>query len=274
MKLLNVGCGRTFHSAWINIDIDSNSPDVLSHDVRKSLPFSDNYFDVCYTSHLIEHLYQEEARKLLAECLRVLKPKGIVRVVVPDLEAIVRNYIYSLEQVEAGLKEAEPNYDWMMIELYDQTVRSFGGGELKRYLSQSDIKNKEFIISRIGCAAEEFWSNRNQKKYIEKLGSLKKIVGRVSKLRFLLAKICVTVIAGQQAKIAFEEGMFRKSGEIHYWMYDRFSLRRMLQQTGFVDVCVCGAEESRIPDFNSYNLDVVEGLARKPDSLFMEGTKS
>jgi hypothetical protein len=96
----------------------------------------------------------------------------------------------------------------------------------------------------------------------------------VNKSRFWLAKICVTVIAGQQAKIAFEEGMFRKSGEIHYWMYDRFSLRRMLQQTGFVDVCVCGAGESRIPDFNSYNLDVVEGQVRKPDSLFMEGTKS
>jgi hypothetical protein len=49
--------------------------------------------------------------------------------------------------------------------------------------------------------------------------------------------------------------------------------KRRLEQTGFVDVRVCRADESRIPDFNSYSLDVVEGKVRKPDSLFMEGIK-
>jgi hypothetical protein len=72
---------------------------------------------------------------------------------------------------------------------------------------------------------------------------------------------------------AFEEGVFRNSGEIHRWMYDRYSLRRLLEQAGFIDVRICRADESRIPDFNSYNLDVVEGKVRKPVSLFMEGIK-
>ena len=57
-------------------------------------------------------------------------------------------------------------------------------------------------------------------------------------------------------------------------MYDRFSLRRLLQQSGFTDVAVCGADESRITGFEDYLLDVEPGgQIRKPVSLFMEGVK-
>jgi hypothetical protein len=42
---------------------------------------------------------------------------------------------------------------------------------------------------------------------------------------------------------------------------------------GFIDVRVCRADDSRIPDFNSYGLDMIEGKIRKPDSLFMEAMK-
>jgi len=56
-------------------------------------------------------------------------------------------------------------------------------------------------------------------------------------------------------------------------MYDRFSLRRLLEQSGFIDVRVCRADESRIINFHQYNLDVIEGEVRKPGSLFMEGVK-
>lgn len=275
-KLLNIGCGSTFHPSWENLDLVSVSPEVKSYDIRKGLPYDDAYFEACYSSHILEHNTQQEAKKLLAECLRVLKPAGIIRVVVPDLESIVRKYIETLDQIEGGVIEAEPNYDWMMLELYDQTVRSFPGGDMGLYLTSSDLKNKNFILSRIGAEAESYWlpqEKKNERKTLGEKIKAKKISWLIDRVRISLAKKLVTLIAGKEVELAFEEGLFRNSGEIHRWMYDRFSLRRMLEKTGFVDVRICGANESIIPDFNSYGLDVIEGKVRKPDSLFMEGRK-
>lgn len=275
MKLLNIGCGATFHPSWRNIDIESYSPEVQSYDIRKGLPFPNASFDACYSSHVLEHLTLEEANKLLAEKRRVLKPQGIIRVVVPDLEQIARNYLKTLEEIESGVLEAEPNYDWMMLELFDQTVRDFGGGEMGRYLTNPEIKNQEFVRSRIGLEAESYWMPQTEKEEKTLWGKIssKKPSWFVDKLQKVLAKNLVYAIGGKKLKKALEVGIFRNSGEIHRWMYDRFSLRRMLEKSGFIEMSVCQAEESRIPNFNSYNLDVLDGKVRKPDSLFMEGIK-
>ena len=67
--------------------------------------------------------------------------------------------------------------------------------------------------------------------------------------------------------------MFRNSGEVHRWMYDRYSLSRLLTESGFINIQICQADESSIPDFNTYELDTCQGKVRKPDSLFIEATK-
>lgn len=87
-----------------------------------------------------------------------------------------------------------------------------------------------------------------------------------SSLRGLLA-----ATNGEQE--ALRVGQFRLSGECHRWMYDRFSLKQLLEQCGFSAIRICSAFESRIAGFASFNLDVVDGKVRKPDSLFMEATK-
>jgi SAM-dependent methyltransferase len=273
MRLLNLGCGNTFHPAWVNIDIVSFSPDVRVCDIRKKLPYPDAYFDACYTSHVVEHMKREEADRLLVECRRILKPQGIVRVVVPDLESIVKTYLSTLERADFGAAEAEPNYDWMMLELYDQAVRSFSGGQMGHFLVSPNIPNQEFVKSRIGSAAENYPASKLVKKSLWERISSKKPSLLLQKLRNTVAKTLVATIAGSEARQAFEEGLFRNSGEIHRWMYDRFSLRRFLERAGFVDIRVCRADESRIPDFNSYNLDIINGKVCKPDSLFMEAIK-
>src|SRR5574339_3476 len=68
-------------------------------------------------------------------------------------------------------------------------------------------------------------------------------------------------------------GHFRLSGECHRWMYDRFSLKHLLEQCGFSGIRTCSAFESGIAGFASFGLDVVDGKVRKPDSLFMEANK-
>lgn len=275
MNLLNVGCGSVFHAEWTNLDIVSNSPNVEAYDLRKGLPYSNTYFDACYSSHVLEHLTQDEAQHLLTECFRVLKPKGIIRLVVPDLEAIAKTYLNLLEEIEAGDEFIEANYDWIMLELYDQVVRSQTGGKMASYLSNSAIKNKEFVRSRLGAEAEIYW---HPKKTNSQSSFLQRVLSKhpswwLKKLRIELAKLLVFLSAGVETRDALEEGLFRNSGEIHRWMYDRFSLGRLLKQAGFVEIRVCQADDSLIPDFNRYNLDVVDGRVRKPDSLFMEAVK-
>jgi SAM-dependent methyltransferase len=65
------------------------------HDVRKGLPYEDNCLLYLYSSHCFEHLYRDQARRFLGECLRVLKPGGILRLVVPDLELLIRQYTHA-----------------------------------------------------------------------------------------------------------------------------------------------------------------------------------
>jgi SAM-dependent methyltransferase len=108
---VNIGCGLSGISGWHNLD---NSPtitlsripllkralklptwpsDVRRYDVRKGLPFPDNSARYIYSSHTFEHFTSEESSRIVKNCREVLKPGGILRIVVPDLELIAREYL-------------------------------------------------------------------------------------------------------------------------------------------------------------------------------------
>jgi predicted SAM-dependent methyltransferase len=65
----------------------------IIHDLKYGVPLLANAADFCFASHLIHHLYKDDARRLLLDIRRVLKPGGIVRIAVPDLEFIVGLYL-------------------------------------------------------------------------------------------------------------------------------------------------------------------------------------
>lgn len=134
IRKLHIGCGLNFQPDWINLDGSWNarlakfpkikklarviklvpqkqldidwSPDILIHDVRGKLPFEDSSISVVYASHLLEHLYLEEAKKLLRECYRVLGQGGVLRMMVPDLGEIVLEYTNNSTK-EKGMLRAD-----------------------------------------------------------------------------------------------------------------------------------------------------------------------
>lgn len=61
-------------------------------DLSKKLPFPSNSFQYVFSSHVFEHIPRRAMGALLAEILRILKPRGVMRVSVPDLSYFVRNY--------------------------------------------------------------------------------------------------------------------------------------------------------------------------------------
>ena len=63
-------------------------------------------------------------------------------------------------------------------------------------------------------------------------------------------------------------------GELHLWMYDRFSLERLLRQAGFQTVKITDYQTSNIPRFKDYYLDHNEdGSEYKKDMLYMEAVR-
>lgn len=123
---VNVGCGLAVAPGWINIDGSFNAllatwPHFLHpliyrfsgarayykkseycqllgnhffihHDLSYGLPLFDGVADFVYSSHFLEHLFRNEASNLLKEMHRILKPGGILRISVPDLEYAVGLY--------------------------------------------------------------------------------------------------------------------------------------------------------------------------------------
>jgi hypothetical protein len=160
----------------------------------------------------------------------------------------------------------------MLLELLDQVVRDKSAGYMGQYLQNiQSNKNQRFIISRIGSEVKTY-QNNSRATVLQKFAQMT-WNDWMQKIRYITAGSAVAVIAGRGTQKSFNEGVFRNSGEIHRWMYDRFSLKRLLQESGFQNIEVCRADESRIPNFNEYSLDVLDEKIKKPDSLFVEGVK-
>jgi hypothetical protein len=70
---------------------------------------------------VLEHLDREHAPAFLRECRRVLKPGGVLRVVVPDLEQMARVYLDILDRPRTTEKRTA--LEFATEEIFDQMVR-------------------------------------------------------------------------------------------------------------------------------------------------------
>lgn len=252
--MLNLGCGSHFHPAWVNVDMASAHPAVMAYNLLEGFPFEDGVFDLVYHSHVLEHMPRWEAPRFLAECWRVLKPGGLLRVAIPDLETICRLYLAALDRladVSPGREDPDTvgRYDWMMMELLDQMVRIDSGGEMARHWMQQPVPAEDFVVSRVGPGLRDHFDA-------------------------LRAQDPPPVLPPHPAPDPERIGRFRLGGEVHQWMYDRWSLRRLMTEAGFKAPRQVAATESALPGFAAFGLDSeADGAPRKPDSLFMEARK-
>jgi predicted SAM-dependent methyltransferase len=90
---IQLGCGTRIFKDWVNIDIYRGEGVDLQLNFRDPLPFETGTVSLIYSEHVFEHLFKDEAERLLKECVRVLKKGGILRLGVPDSEVYFRKYI-------------------------------------------------------------------------------------------------------------------------------------------------------------------------------------
>jgi predicted SAM-dependent methyltransferase len=89
---VQLGCGFSALPGWVNIDLLGPRAD-LYWDLRRGIPYPDNSVDVIFHEHVLEHLPYRIGLPLTIECLRVLKPGGVLRVVVPNPNMVIDDYL-------------------------------------------------------------------------------------------------------------------------------------------------------------------------------------
>ena len=126
IKKVNLGCGLHCLSGWLNIDgsltsLLGTNIDILNkllykvagssayydfnhfNDVIKNkklywrnlsngIPLNDNSIDVLFSSHFLEHLTKKKGEQFLNDVYRIMKPGGLVRILVPDLDIAIQKF--------------------------------------------------------------------------------------------------------------------------------------------------------------------------------------
>ncbi|WP_321906548.1 class I SAM-dependent methyltransferase [Burkholderia cenocepacia] len=90
---LNLGCGHIALDGYLNVDRRAlPGVDIVSE--VDELPFKSGELSEIFSAHLLEHFPQEQmVRELLPYWFDLLKPGGEFHAVVPDAQAMMKNYI-------------------------------------------------------------------------------------------------------------------------------------------------------------------------------------
>lgn len=95
MRILHAGSGASTIPepyfagfAPVTLDIDPRcEPDMVASICDMSC-IPDEAFEAAYTAHTLEHVYPHEVRPCLWDFHRLLKPGGVLMIVVPNLEGV------------------------------------------------------------------------------------------------------------------------------------------------------------------------------------------
>lgn len=275
--LVNLGCGRRIHPAWKNLDLHASLPGVEECDLLSGIPIADGAAQAVYSAAVLEHIRRPDVPKVLKECFRVLASGGVARIAVPDFEQQARLYLALVARASAGEPGAAAELEWLILEMIDQVGRERKGGAMAEYLATRGEEHAEFVTKRIGKEASnliEALKGRTFDPFVD-LITCKTWMVRGSWLGVLVLKFLLRSKNIKNDLAALEAGRFRLfKGEIHQWVYDRFSLMRLMEGAGFCDMQVMEPGSSRIPNWPGFNLEIdAAGHVEKPDLVIVEGTK-
>jgi len=85
-QYLNVGCGPNSHPNFVNLDFFWRPNIELCWDINKGIPLETNSIKGIFSEHCLEHISYSQCLDVLKEFHRVVRPNGIVRLVLPDAE--------------------------------------------------------------------------------------------------------------------------------------------------------------------------------------------
>jgi predicted SAM-dependent methyltransferase len=90
---LHLGCGKRYIPGFLHVDLGDFPHLNYRTGIDNLTMFSDDSADLIYCCHAFEYFDRHQAPQVLKEWRRVLKPGGMLRLAVPDFEALVSLYI-------------------------------------------------------------------------------------------------------------------------------------------------------------------------------------
>lgn len=133
------------------------------------LEFEDNTFDFIYSEHVLEHFFLDEACDLLKECYRILKPNGVIRIIVPDAD--LRNY--EKREGISNLKITHPEAHKTRWSIYSLPVAIKNAGLLPNPIMYCD-KNGVFFES-IPSESSEIYKQSEDKEFVLSLDYVRRL---------------------------------------------------------------------------------------------------
>lgn len=150
---VHYGCGFDAPDTWINYDASPTliferipflgrlytknekrfPKNVVWGDIVRGLPHKNESVHGIFCSHILEHLSLEDCRKALRNTYQILKPEGIFRMVLPDLEFAVGQYCSD--------SSADGAIRFMESTLLGATVR----GSLAKKIIESALGNSKHL---------------------------------------------------------------------------------------------------------------------------------
>ncbi len=146
----------------INVDGNLFRKKDLWLDLRNPLPFASQSVELVYCSHMIEHLYPDDAINLLKEIRRVLMNEGVARMAVPCIEHALKiaqgeatmrfprdfddplaqaiNYLFCDGQHKFG-------YSWP---LFQQFAKQAGFTRIEHYSAMHGVTEKQYGPVNLG----------------------------------------------------------------------------------------------------------------------------
>jgi len=138
---LHVGCGAKNLPGWKHLDvrkIDDHIDFVGSADNLSQ--FADESISEIYACHLLEHFGRWKVDGVLTEWHRVLAPGGVLRIAVPDFEAVVAEYEQNRELSSVlgllyGGQDYAYNFHYICFDFRDlkKRLENAGFSQVERY---------------------------------------------------------------------------------------------------------------------------------------------
>ena len=151
---LHIGCGDRIIDGWANID-QVQREGVEIWDVRR-LSCGYGNAEIIYASHVLEYFDEREVLAVLKDWYSALRPGGILRLSVPNIESLITVY----QKTRSIANIVGPMYGRMAV-----------GQELIYHKTIYDYATLSFLLRVVGFRAIRKWSWRETEHWYVDDGS-------------------------------------------------------------------------------------------------------
>ncbi len=138
---LHLGSGSRYLKGYLHVDIADYEHIDIQSSVDKLNTIDDDTVDEIYASHVLEYFDRNEVEIVLNEWKRVLKKDGVLRIAVPNFEALIKIY-QETDEIEKILGPLYGKWDLSNGSfIYHKTVYDKNSlTELLEHIGFSDIE--------------------------------------------------------------------------------------------------------------------------------------